>query len=281
MRRTFIKTLWVCLMSLIGIGFLLFFLIWFGVIGYSPDIENLQNPINKTASQIYSADGKIIGTYNADKANRIPVPYSKLSPYLVKALVATEDERFYEHSGIDFIALGRAIVKRGLMGQTSAGGGSTITQQLAKQLYSDPAQSTTQRLLQKPIEWVTAIKLERNFTKEEIISLYLNYFDFLHGAVGIKTASNTYFNKEPKDLTLNEAALLIGLCKNPSLFNPVRYPERAKQRRNVVLGQMLKAGYLSRAEYEENAISPSCSVFIVLTIRMARRSISVNSSDNT
>lgn len=256
MRRTFIKTLWVCLMSLIGIGFLLFFLIWFGVIGYSPDIENLQNPINKTASQIYSVDGKIIGTYNADKANRIPVPYSKLSPYLVKALVATEDERFYEHSGIDFIALGRAIVKRGLMGQTSAGGGSTITQQLAKQLYSDPAQSTTQRLLQKPIEWVTAIKLERNFTKEEIISLYLNYFDFLHGAVGIKTASNTYFNKEPKDLTLNEAALLIGLCKNPSLFNPVRYPERAKQRRNVVLGQMLKAGYLSRAEYEENAAQP-------------------------
>ena len=213
MRRTFIKTLWICLMSLIGIGFLLFFLIWFGVIGYSPDIDNLQNPINKSASQIYSADGKIIGTYNADKANRIPVPYSKLSPYLVKALVATEDERFYEHSGIDFIALGRAIVKRGLMGQTSAGGGSTITQQLAKQLYSDPAQSTTQRLLQKPIEWVTAIKLERNFTKEEIISLYLNYFDFLHGAVGIKTASNTYFNKEPKDLTLDEAALLIGLCK--------------------------------------------------------------------
>ena len=235
---------------------LLFFLIWFGVIGYSPDIENLQNPISKSASQVFSADGKIIGTYNVDKANRIPVSYQNLSPHLVHALVATEDERFYEHSGIDFIALGRAIVKRGLMGQESAGGGSTITQQLAKQLYSEPARSTSERMLQKPIEWITAIKLERNFTKEEIIALYLNYFDFLHGAVGIKTAANTYFNKEPKDLNVQEAALLIGLCKNPSLFNPVRYPERSLERRNVVLAQMQKAGYLSSAEYRQISKDP-------------------------
>ena len=170
--------------------------------------------------------------------------------------MATEDVRFYEHSGIDFIALGRAIVKRGLLGHESAGGGSTITQQLAKQLYSAPASSSVERMLQKPIEWVTAIKLERNFTKEEIIALYLNYFDFLHGAVGIKTAANTYFNKEPKDLTVNEAALLIGLCKNPSLFNPVRYPERCKERRNVVLAQMVKAGYLSQAEGREYGAQP-------------------------
>ena len=241
-----------------GTGFvaLLFFLIWFGVIGYSPDINNLQNPISKSASQVLSADGHILGTYNLDRSNRIPVPYKKLSPYLVQALVATEDVRFYNHSGIDFIALTRAVVKRGLLGQASAGGGSTITQQLAKQLYSAPVHSASERLLQKPIEWVTAIKLERMYTKEEIIALYLNYFDFLHGAVGIKNAANTYFSKEPANLTINEAALLVGLCKNPSLFNPVRYPDRARERRNVVLGQMLKAGYISRADYEADCAEP-------------------------
>lgn len=256
MRKKFIHILWLVLGLLVGTTTLLFFLIWFGVVGYSPDIENLQNPISKSASLVYSEEGKVLGTYNADKANRIPVSFSKLSPHLVHALVATEDVRFYEHSGIDFIALGRAIVKRGLLGHESAGGGSTITQQLAKQLYSAPASSSVERMLQKPIEWVTAIKLERNFTKEEIIALYLNYFDFLHGAVGIKTAANTYFNKEPKDLTVNEAALLIGLCKNPSLFNPVRYPERCKERRNVVLAQMVKAGYLSQAEGREYGAQP-------------------------
>lgn len=244
------------LFSVVGLAGVLFFLIWFGIIGYSPDIENLQNPISKSASLVYSQDGKVIGTYNVDKANRIPVSYSHLSPHLVHALVATEDERYYEHSGIDFIALGRAIVKRGMMGQQSAGGGSTITQQLAKQLFSTPARSTVERLLQKPIEWVIAIKLERNFTKEEIIALYLNYFDFLHGAVGIKIAANTYFNKEPKDLTVTESAMLVGLCKNPSFFNPVRYPDRSRDRRNVVLGQMRKAGYLSAAEYAQYSSEP-------------------------
>ena len=256
MRKSFVRVLWALLVSGIGIVTVFFFLIWFGIVGYSPDIENLQNPISKSASQVFSADGKIIGTYNVDRANRIPIPYSNLSPYLVQALVATEDVRFYEHSGIDFIALARAVVKRGMFGQASAGGGSTITQQLAKQLYSNPAKSASRRMLQKPIEWVTAIKLERKFTKEEIIALYLNYFDFLHGAVGIKTAANTYFNKEPRDLTVTESALLVGLCKNPSLFNPVRYPERSKERRNVVLGQMLKAGYLSQAEYEKECAEP-------------------------
>ena len=198
----------------------------------------------------------MIGTWNFNRENRICVPYSDLSPYLVKALVATEDVRFYDHSGIDFIALSRAIVKRGLLGQTSAGGGSTITQQLAKQLYSDAAGSTLERLLQKPIEWVIAVKLERNYTKEEIIALYLNYFDFLHNAVGIKTASTTYFYKDPKNLTLEEAATLIGLCKNPSLFNPVRYPERCRERRNVVLDQMRKAGYITDEQYEKSCALP-------------------------
>ena len=256
MRRRFIHILW----GILGAGVLgtavAFFAIWFGLIGYMPDVEDLQNPINRFATQVYSADGKVLGTWNLNKENRIVIPYKKMSPYLIKALVATEDERFYEHSGIDFRALGRAIIKRGILGQANAGGGSTITQQLAKQLYSEKATSTMERLLQKPIEWVIAIKLERYYTKEEILALYLNYFDFLHNAVGIKTAANTYFNKEPKDLTLCESATLIGLCKNPSLFNPVRYPERARDRRNVVLSQMVKAGYLDRYDYEQYAAEP-------------------------
>lgn len=256
MRKVFIHFLW----WLLGLTFLgsslAFVAIWNGWIGYMPPVEDLQNPISRFATQIYSSDGKVIGTWNFNRENRICVPYSNLSPYLVKALVATEDVRFYDHSGIDFIALSRAIVKRGLLGQTSAGGGSTITQQLAKQLYSDAAGSTLERLLQKPIEWVIAVKLERNYTKEEIIALYLNYFDFLHNAVGIKTASTTYFYKDPKDLTLEEAATLIGLCKNPSLFNPVRYPERCRERRNVVLDQMRKAGYITDEQYEKSCALP-------------------------
>lgn len=245
MRKKLIHFLWGFLIFMTMGAFASFIAIWNGWIGYMPDIEDLQNPISRYASQVYSADGKLLGTYNMNRENRIHVGYNNLSPYLIKALVATEDERFYEHSGIDFIALARAVVKRGLLGQTSAGGGSTITQQLAKQLYSQTAESTSERLIQKPIEWVIAIKLEKFYTKEEIITMYLNYFDFLHNAVGIKNAANVYFGKDPSKLTLDEAATLIGLCKNPSFFNPVRYPERCLERRNVVLGQMLKAGYIT------------------------------------
>lgn len=251
MRKKLIYTLWIILATTVLTVLAFFIAIWNGWIGYMPDMENLQNPIDRYASQIYSADGKVLGTWNKSRENRIHVEYSNLSPYLVQALVATEDVRFYEHSGVDFISLGRAIVKRGLLGQTSAGGGSTITQQLAKQLYSNTAGSTFERMMQKPIEWVIAIKLERNFTKEEILTMYLNYFDFLHNAVGIKTAANTYFNKEPKDLTVEEAAVLIGLCKNPSYFNPVRHAERCKERRNVVLSQMRKAGYISQSDCDK------------------------------
>ena len=251
MRKAIVRILWALLIGSILVTSLAFTAIWFGWIGYMPPLEDLQNPISRYATLVYTADGKVMGTWNLNRENRICVPYSNLSPYLVKALVATEDARFYEHSGIDFYALGRAIVKRGILGQENAGGGSTITQQLAKQLYSDVAHSSLERLLQKPIEWVIAVKLERNYTKEELIALYLNYFDFLHNSVGIKTASNTYFNKEPNELSVVEAATLIGLCKNPSLFNPVRYPERCLNRRNVVLSQMQKAGYLSTAEYNQ------------------------------
>jgi len=256
MRKIIVYGLWVLIVLsvlTVGIGFVA---INNGWIGYMPPIEELQNPINRFATQVYSADGKIMGTWNYNRENRVMVDYTQLSPSLVQALVATEDVRFYDHSGVDFIALGRAIVKRGLLGQKSAGGGSTITQQLAKQLYSDTAHSVMERLLQKPIEWVIAVKLERNYTKDEIIAMYLNYFDFLHNAVGIKTAANTYFSKDPKDLTVTESAVLIGLCKNPSYFNPVRHPERSLERRNVVLHQMTKAGYLTEEEYDKYAAQP-------------------------
>ncbi len=256
MRKIFVRTLW----TLIILGVLAaagaFYAIYEGWIGYMPPIEDLQNPINRFATQVYSADGKVLGTWNYNRENRVVVDYTQLSPSLIKALVATEDARFYDHSGIDFIALGRAVVKRGLLGQKSAGGGSTITQQLAKQLYSGTAHSVMERMLQKPIEWVIAVKLERNYTKDEIIAMYLNYFDFLHNAVGIKTASNTYFSKDPKDLTVTESAVLVGLCKNPSYFNPVRHPDRCLERRNVVLHQMAKEGYLTQAEYEKYAKEP-------------------------
>ena len=221
-----------------------------------PEIEELENPVNKYASQVISSDGKLIGTWSYSRANRIFVAYDDISPSVIQALIATEDERFYSHSGIDIKALFRAIVKRGLFMQKSAGGGSTITQQLAKQLYSEKAESVKERLLQKPIEWVIALRLERYYTKEEILTMYLNHFDFLHNAVGIKTAAKTYFDKDPKDLTINESAMLIGMCKNPSYFNPVRNPERCLQRRNVVLSQMEKVGYISSNDASQLKLQP-------------------------
>ena len=256
MRKLFVYSLWFILFLAVAVTAVSFWAIVNRKIGYMPPIEDLQNPVNRFATQVYSSDGKLIGTWSMSRENRVMVDYSKLSPNLVQALVATEDARFYDHSGIDFYALMRAIIKRGLMGQKSAGGGSTITQQLAKQLYSGAAHSTMERMLQKPIEWVIAVELERTYTKDEIITLYLNYFDFLHNAVGIKTAANTYFSKEPSELNITESATLVGLCKNPSYFNPVRFPERSKDRRNVVLGQMLKAGYITKEVHDSCVQQP-------------------------
>ncbi|MCF0197974.1 MAG: transglycosylase domain-containing protein [Bacteroidaceae bacterium] len=258
MRKKFFICLWTLFFLTVATVGGAFYLISTGAIGYMPDIEQLQNPVDKYASQVLSDDGELLGTWSYSRANRVFVNYDELSPYLVQALVATEDERFYEHSGVDFRALFRAVVKRGLFRQKSAGGGSTITQQLAKQLYSEKASNVMERLLQKPIEWVIAVNLERYYTKQEIITLYLNYFDFLHNAVGIKTAAKTYFNKLPKDLTINESAVLIGMCKNPSYYNPRRYPERAKFRRNTVLQQM------ERAQYLTSAVADSCKADTLL-----------------
>lgn len=255
MRKKTIQWLWAIfvILTLAVVG--LFFMIHKGWIGYMPPIDELQSPISKYASQIITADGKVLGTWSKN-ANRVHVDYDSIARPVFKALIATEDERFYEHSGIDARAVGRAIVKRGLLRQTNAGGGSTITQQLAKQLYSTQATNKLERLFQKPIEWVIAIELEKHYTKAEILTLYLNYFDFLHNAVGIKTAAEVYFSKHPKDLKIEEAAMLVGMCKNPSYYNPVGHPERALQRRNVVLGQMLKVGSLTQVDYDSLSTLP-------------------------
>lgn len=251
MRKTFFIILWIFLVLAFGCVAGTFWAIAKGYIGYMPELKQLENPVNKFASQVISSDGRLLGTWSYTRANRIFVGYDDIAPSTVQALVATEDVRFYEHSGVDFRALFRAIVKRGIMRQANAGGGSTITQQLAKQLYSAKAGSVTERLMQKPIEWVIAVQLERFYTKEEIISMYLNHFDFLYNAVGLKTAAKIYFGKEPKELDVLESAILVGMCKNPSLYNPVRYEERALQRRNTVISQMVKAGYLKKDEADK------------------------------
>lgn len=243
-----IKCLWGSFGAIVLGSIILFVAISKGWIGYMPPIEELQNPNDKFASVIYSDDGKVLGRYYQSRNNRVYVDYREISPYLIEALIATEDVRFADHCGIDFKALMRAIVKRGLLMQKSAGGGSTITQQLSKLLYSPQAGSVVERLVQKPQEWVIAVKLERFYTKEEIINMYLNHFDFLNNAVGIQSASQVYFNKLPQDLTIEEAATLVGMCKNPSLYNPRRFNERTRGRRNTVLSQMKKAGYITKAE---------------------------------
>ena len=247
----FIHILW-ALFALTIIGVTLFFAaICYGWIGYVPPIEELENPISRYASQVISSDNALLGTWSLNE-NRIFARKDEVAPCVYQALVATEDKRFYEHSGIDFRSVVRAVVKRGILGRKQAGGGSTITQQLAKQLYtSSNAASSTQRVLQKTIEWVIAVQLERHYSKEEILTLYLNYFDFLHHAVGIKTAAKVYFNKEPGKLTVPEAAMLVGMCKNPSYFNPVRDSARVIERRNVVLSLMEEQGFLSKSEYEK------------------------------
>lgn len=239
---------WIVYLAILGAVVMVFMAIANGSIGYMPPVEQLENPIDKYASQVISSDGKALGAYAHSKDNRIYVNYEDLSPDLVKALIATEDIRFAEHSGIDAQGLFRAIVKRGILMQKSGGGGSTITQQLAKQLFSPSADNMMERLFQKPIEWVIAVQLERYYTKEEIINMYLNKFDFLYNAVGIQSASRVYFGKTPKTLKIEEAATLVGMCKNPSYFNPVRHNKRTIGRRNTVLEQMEKAGYITKAE---------------------------------
>jgi len=261
-RKIINIALWSCFLLGIIVASAIFIAITKGQIGYVPNIEQLENPIDRFASQVISEDGVTLGRFYSGKDNRVFVKYSDLSPELVKALIATEDNRFARHSGIDIKGLVRAIIKRGILMQKSGGGGSTISQQLAKQLYSPNAGSITERVLQKPIEWVIAVRLEKYYTKEEIINLYLNKFDFLYNAVGVQSAAQVYFNTNPKNLKIEEAATLIGMCKNPSYYNPQRYNERAKGRRDIVLGQMVKYGYLDKASCDS-----LCQLPLVLTFK--------------
>ena len=212
-----------------------------GVFGELPNIAQIANPDTKLATEIITEDGETLGTFFRE--NRTAATFDELSPWLGKALVATEDERFYSHSGVDAKALARAVVYLG-----SKGGGSTLTQQLAKMQYNEPARNLVERIGQKLGEWIIAVQLERLYTKDEIIALYLNQLDFLYQAVGINSAARVYFNKKPIDLTIEEAAVFVAMAKNPSLYNPKRYPERTKQRRDQVFVQMVKNGMLTVAE---------------------------------
>lgn len=227
-----------------GLGFIaLFFLLasW-GVFGAMPSFEDLENPESNLATEIISSDGVTIGKFYNE--NRTMIKYEDLPQNLVKALVATEDERFYEHSGIDARRTVTAAVRLG-----TSGGASTITQQLAKLLFhGERSRNPIVGITQKVKEWIIAVRLERQYTKNEIIAMYLNKADFVNTAVGIRSAAKVYFNKEAKDLNLEESATLVGMLKNPSLFNPVRRMEKTKARRNVVLGQMVKNNFLTEAE---------------------------------
>lgn len=240
--KKFLVYFWSLFAAGVVVVVVLFWMITKGWLGYLPPLEELQNPKNKYASEVFSADMQSLGRYYR-QANRVGVQYSDLSPELVEALIATEDARYYSHTGVDFKAFMRAVLKLG-----RAGGGSTLTQQLAKQIWSPQANNIFERAMQKPIEWVIATKLERLYSKDEILLMYLNQFDFLYNAVGIKSAAQVYFSTTPADLKVEESAMLVGMCKNPSLYNPVRRPQNARDRRNTVLSQMAKYGYLTEAE---------------------------------
>lgn len=221
---------------------LLIILANFGVFGKMPSLNELENPSILQASEVYAEDGTLMGKYYTERGNRSNVKYRDISPHVIDALIATEDERFYSHSGIDFRSTMRAIFTLG-----SQGGGSTITQQLALNLFNERASNKALRVIQKLKEWIIAVKLERNFTKEEIITLYLNAVPFGNNIYGIRNASRTFFQKEPDRLTIEEAALLVGMLKGNSIYNPVRNPKAALDRRNTVIGQMEVNGKITAA----------------------------------
>ncbi|MDM1036599.1 transglycosylase domain-containing protein [Myroides odoratimimus] len=240
--RGYLKAFWILFLGMVAAVIFFFLCASWGVFGPMPTFDELENPASNVATEIISSDGKTIGKFYLE--NRVPVKYEDLPEYLVNALIATEDERFKEHSGIDARGTLRAITSVG-----SSGGASTITQQLAKLLFhGEGSRSLPKRITQKAKEWVIAVKLERQYTKEEILTMYLNKADFVNNAVGIRSATRIYMGKEPKDLTIDEAAMFVGMLQNPAYFNPVRRPELVHKRRNVVLHQMARNGFISKEE---------------------------------
>jgi penicillin-binding protein 1A len=241
--------IWGTALLLVVMAVLFFWAVSAGKFGFMPTFEELENPRHLVATEIITSDGKILGNYYKEE-NRKLVGYEELSPHLINALVATEDERFYKHAGIDLKGLFRAV-KGLIVNDAGSGGGSTITQQLAKLLFPRESNTGLKLVIRKFREWVIAVKLERSYTKEEIITMYLNKFEFINGAFGVQVAAQTYFNTTADSLEMHQAAILIGMLKGPYLYNPVRFEKRAIERRNVVLGQMLKNRYINREQFDE------------------------------
>ncbi len=243
--KRYTRTFWKVLIGVILLGFLFIFSVGVGLFGKLPTFRDLENPKSNLASEVIADDGVVLGTYFVQ--NRSNVRYNELSPYLVQALIATEDKRFYRHSGIDYRRT-LSIIFYNLIGKRQ--GASTITQQLALNLFSEGrARSTGKRIIQKFQEWITAVRLERNYTKEEIITMYFNTVDFgAYNTYGIKSAARTYFNTTPDKLNVKQAAILVGMLKGPGIYSPVRYPQNAIRRRNVVMENMRSEGFITREE---------------------------------
>jgi penicillin-binding protein 1A len=253
-----VRWMWFILCGGLSALTIIFFLISFLAI---PSFRELEDPASALASEVLANNNEVLGRFFIE--NRVPVPYEELNPHLVNALVSTEDERFRDHCGVDSRAMLRVIVRTILLRDQSAGGGSTLTQQLAKNLYStrdfkdmNKVQKYTALVYSKLREWITAIKLEKAYTKEEILAMYLNQFNFINNAFGIHAASEVYFSKDQSKLTVPEAATLVGMLKNPSYFNPNRFPERMIRRRWVVLSQMKRNHFLSEAQFDAFKVSP-------------------------
>lgn len=258
-KKKIIKWFWILITA--PVALILFLLLLVSIFAKIPSFEELENPENKLATQVIADGGEILTTFHIE--NRTYASYEELAPSLVQAAVATEDSRFYKHSGIDFIGLGRVAVKTILMHNSSQGGGSTITQQLAKSLYPRPevnsripGWSKVVMVWTKLKEWITAVKLERNYTKDEIVDMYLNSIFFGSSAYGIKAAALTFFDKLPSELTIEESAMLVGMVNKPTRYNPRLNPDKALSRRNFVLGQMCKAGYLTKDERDSIRLLP-------------------------
>ncbi|MEC8610125.1 MAG: transglycosylase domain-containing protein [Bacteroidota bacterium] len=252
-NRQKVISIWLFVFSPLIILAVILYMTSLGFFGSLPSFEELENPKSNLATEIISSDGVVLGSYFFE--NRSNVKYQDISPNMINALIATEDIRFYSHSGIDVRALVRAVVK-GIATNQSSGGGSTITQQLAKMLFTKRPASGVERIMQKLKEWIIAVRLERQYTKDEILTMYLNKFDFINNAVGIKSAAKVYFNTNPSELNLQESAVLVGMLKNPSLYNPNRRLENTLNRRNIVLSQMKKYDFLSAQQCDSLSSLP-------------------------